>query len=89
MGTLIPFYKKSLKGRGKRNELIEEELRSEALTKRITQLKRVCNIPETIFDKRKLGNGCEERRENMGAHAFKEWSSKLASGKELMTTHFI
>jgi len=57
---LIAFYKKYSKGGEKRNELIEKELRSGALTMRVTQLKRVCNIPETIFEKRKLRNGCEE-----------------------------
>jgi hypothetical protein len=46
-------------------------------------------IPKTIFNRRKPGNGWEKRRKNMGAHTFKEASSKLASGKKLMTTHFI
>jgi hypothetical protein len=36
-----------------------------------------------------LGNGCEEGKENMGAHTFKEGSFELASGRELTTAHFI
>jgi hypothetical protein len=37
----------------------------------------------------KLGNECEEGRENTRPHNFKEQSSKLASGKELTTAHFM
>jgi len=86
---LIPFYRKSSEGREKQNEFIEKESRLGALTKIITQVKRVYNIPKIVFDKRKLGNGCEEGRKNMGAHTFKEGSSKLTSGRELMIAHFI
>jgi len=57
---LIP--KKSLKGGEKRNELIEEESGSRVLTRIIIRFKKVCNILETIFDKSKLGNGCEKKR---------------------------
>jgi hypothetical protein len=49
----------------------------------------VYNIIETIFDIRKLRNGCEERRQNMGAHTFKDKSFELASGRELKIAHFI
>jgi hypothetical protein len=73
---LIHFHKKSLEGGEKRNEFIKEELGSEALTRRVTRLKRVCNIPKTIFEKRKLTNGCKERKLNKGAHTFKEGSSR-------------
>jgi hypothetical protein len=86
---LIPFCKNYLEGGEKRNELMEEELKSRTLNKRVTQFKNVYNIIETIFDIRKPGNGCKERRKNMGAHSFKDRSSKLASGRELMIAHFI
>jgi hypothetical protein len=88
-GTLTPFCKKSSKGREKRNKFIEKEPRLGALTKRVTRLKRVCNITKTIFDIRNLGNGCKEGKENMGTHTFKDGSSKLTSGKELTTAHLI
>jgi hypothetical protein len=84
----MPFCRKSSEGGEKQNELIEEH-GSGALTRRVTRLKRVCNIPKNIFDKRKLENGCEKGRENMGTHTFNEGSSELASGRELTTAHFI
>ncbi len=60
--TLIPFYRKSLEGGDKWNKFIEKELGLRALTKRVIWFKKVCNISETIFDKKKSGNGCKEGR---------------------------
>jgi len=64
---LIFFCKKSSKGGEKQNKLIEEEPRLGALTRRVIRLKRVYNILDIIFEKRKLGNGCEEGKKKMGA----------------------
>jgi hypothetical protein len=64
-------------------------LKSKALTRRVIRLKKVYNIPKTIFDKRKPGSGCEEIRKNMKAYTFKEGSSELASGRELTIAQFI
>jgi hypothetical protein len=42
-----------------------------------------------IFKKKKFGNECKEGKNKMGAHTFKEGSSKFTSGRELMTAHFM
>jgi hypothetical protein len=66
-GTLIHFCKESLERGEKQNEFIEEELRLGALTRRITRLKSVYYILNTIFEKNKLGKWMQRRKRKYGS----------------------